>query len=44
MKGIRYELIVWVMIGRWGYPQNAGVLIDEVYSYNTMPLQDVFVI
>ena len=25
MKAIRYEMIVWVIMGRRGYSQNAGV-------------------
>ena len=27
LLGILYESIIWVIMGRWGYSQNAGVLV-----------------
>ena len=37
IKGIRYESIIWVNMGQWGYSRNAGILLALVHPVAAWP-------
>ena len=42
LLGIQYDSIVWVIMRRRGYPQNAGILVVVVYNWFNTPV-DLYV-